>query len=318
MNSLQFISGTDRPALVGKGDDYFVYAVRWEVLPGVDAEGLLLTPRLKFPLADVIVVPDADQTPEQLAGLSPGLEEDQQLARRLAENRMRVLVPVLIDRSDTFSVTGVGRETNQPHREFVYRPAFEMGRHIIGYEVQKILAGVDFFQNDRKGHVGVYGYGEGGLLALYAAACDERIESCCVSGYFGPRDNLWQEPIYRNVFGLLEDFGDARLASMIAPRSLIIEACASPQIDGPPAVRKGRSGAAPGKIVTPSLSDVQREFEKAQSLTAKLDPAPKFRLLVSGREGDGPFGSPVATEAFIRSMSSLRSTWPRLRIRHWF
>jgi hypothetical protein len=36
--------------------------------------------------------------------------------------------------------------TNQPHREWIYRPAFELGRHIIGYEVQKILALVDWFR----------------------------------------------------------------------------------------------------------------------------------------------------------------------------
>ena len=29
--------------------------------------------------------------------------------------------------------------TDQPHREFIYRMACEMGRHVIGYEVQKIL-----------------------------------------------------------------------------------------------------------------------------------------------------------------------------------
>ena len=29
-------------------------------------------------------------------------------------------------------------------REYLYRPAFEMGRHLIGYEMQKVLAGVDW------------------------------------------------------------------------------------------------------------------------------------------------------------------------------
>ena len=33
-------------------------------------------------------------------------------------------------------------------REILYRSAFEMGRHIIGYEVQKVLAGVDWFSKD--------------------------------------------------------------------------------------------------------------------------------------------------------------------------
>ncbi len=48
-------------------------------------------------------------------------------------------MPVLINRDDTFSgIPGIGM-TNMPHREWIYRMAFEVGRHIIGYEVQKVL-----------------------------------------------------------------------------------------------------------------------------------------------------------------------------------
>src|SRR5207302_1436381 len=119
-------------------------------------------------------LPDADWTPEMLAGLTKGVDPAAQFARRLVENHCQVLVPTLIDRRDTWSGNPrVGRMTNQPHREFVYRMAFELGRHIIGYEVQKVLAAVDWFCRD-KDHppVGLFGYGEGGLLAYYAAAVD--------------------------------------------------------------------------------------------------------------------------------------------------
>src|SRR5262249_48806584 len=66
--------------------------------------------------------------------------------------------------------------------------------------------------------VGVAGYGEGGLVALYAAATDPRIDAALVSGYFGPRERVWAEPIYRNVWGLLREVGDAELATLVAPR----------------------------------------------------------------------------------------------------
>ena len=55
-----------------------------------------------------------------------------------------MLVVALVDRADTFSgsaaaqTTGfdfVSPATNQPHREWLHRPAFEMGRTVIGYEV---------------------------------------------------------------------------------------------------------------------------------------------------------------------------------------
>src|SRR5208282_2367562 len=121
-----------------------VHAVRWPVFEGVDAEGLLLEPKGK-PVASVVAIPDADGTPEMISGLAPGLAKEAQFARALAENGCRVLAPVLIDRSDAWSGNAeVGRHTNHPHREFVYRMAYELGRHVIGYEVQKVLAGVDW------------------------------------------------------------------------------------------------------------------------------------------------------------------------------
>ena len=61
--------------------------------------------------------------------------------------------------------------TNQTHREFIYRMAFELGRHIIGYEVQKIIALVDWMGGEENHPpIGAMGYGEGALIALYSAA----------------------------------------------------------------------------------------------------------------------------------------------------
>ena len=230
---------------VARSDLVDVFAVRWPVLKGVDAEGLLLQPAGgRQPMADVVVIPDASETPEQVVGLAPGVMSGSggQYALRLAEWGCRALVPSIIDRADTHSVSLGGQATNQTHREWVYRPAFEVGRHVIGYEVQKVLAAVDYFSRagaaaTEKRKIGVLGYGEGGLLALYAAALDERIDAACVSGYFGPREGLWREPIYRNLFGLLNELGDSELAALVAPRTLIVDGCQAPNVDGPPPVR---------------------------------------------------------------------------------
>ena len=128
------------------------------------------------------------------------------------------------------------------NREYIYRSAFEMGRHLIGYEVQKVLACVDWFEKsggrraeggEPEVQIGVIGYGEGGMIALYSAALDTRIDATCVSGYFGSRQKIWEEPIDRNVFGLLEQFGDAELAAMIAGRKLVVENRSSPQLELP-------------------------------------------------------------------------------------
>jgi hypothetical protein len=152
------------------------------------------------------------------------------------------VVPVLIDRKDDFSgSTKFGRFTNQPHREFIYRMAYEMGRHILGYETQKVLAVVDWFAKE-KDHppIGVWGKGEGSLIATLAGACDPRIQST-VQGQAG---SLSVQPLYRNIWSFEAEFGPEGLYMLIAPRHLIADGSAQPPITHP-AVRNGRGGAAP-------------------------------------------------------------------------
>src|SRR5436190_19297450 len=255
--------------LVAETDAFTVKAVRWPVFDGVFGEGLWLQPKREV-VAHILAIPDADQTPEMLAGLTTGLAPERQFARRLAENGCEVIVPVLINRDDTWSGNEkLHRFTNLPHREWIYRQAYELGRHIIGYEVQKILAAVDCLQHESPVasrsafHIGIAGYGEGGLIAFYSAALDPRIEATLVSGYFAPRQRLWEEPIYRNVFGLLQEFGDAEIASLVAPRAFIVEHSEWPKVSGPPIPRAGRNGAAPGLLVTPDRIAVETELNRA-------------------------------------------------------
>ena len=251
----------DDPEIIGEASRYRMYQVRWPVLDGVCGEGMLFVPK-NAPAGHVVVLPDAD-----------GTQAD--FARHLAGNGYEVVVPVLIDRSSR----GL-KVTDQSHREWIYRQAFHMGRHVIGYEVQKILAAVDWFrQRDPGARVGVAGYGEGGLLALYSAAADTRIDAVLVSGYFDSRQNVWSEPIYRNVWGLLREFGDAELASLIAPRKLVVEYCKAPEV----ANQKG-------DIKTPAFESVKAEFDRIDSLVTR---GFQVRQLVRG----GP-GSREALAAF--------------------
>src|SRR5262249_36940057 len=160
VTAFEFIATTAEPALVGRGERFEVFAVRWPTVRGVQSEGLLLVPKEARAIADVVALPDADQTPEQLAGLTPGIAPAAQFARRLAESGCRVIVPALIDRADTYSAV-LTKTLNLPHREFLYRPAYEMGHHLIGYEVQKVLAAVDAFAHDAGTNdrpLGVMGY----------------------------------------------------------------------------------------------------------------------------------------------------------------
>ena len=289
------------------------------------AEGLLLKPETIR--AGVVAIPDADWTPEMFCGIVEGLPDRVQFARRLAAAGCLVAIPTLISRSDELSGNPHVAYTNQPHRELLYRQAFEMGRHPIGYEVQEVLAAVELLEQMSSSAqremaarrasaggisgptpsaafpIGVAGVGEGGLLALYAAALDPRIDSTLVCGYFQQRESLWQEPIYRNVWRLLTKFGDAELAGMIAPRRLVIEACRAVEVTGPPAGRAGRrKTAAPGRIKVNALSSVRAEFQRAASTYKRLGREKEIVLAVSGEDGAGLAGSSRAVAAFAAGL----------------
>jgi len=268
-----------RSAVIASSDAFDVYAIRWPVLadPAPQAstlaslwgEGLLLVPRGQS-RADVIVLPDADQTPEQLCGLADGLPPGSQVARRLAQSGCRVVVPTLISRHRE---KRRGR-ANLTNREYLHRSAFVLGRTLAGYEVQSVLSLVDWFSNaDQSRPIGLYGYGEGGMLALLAAGVDTRIAVTCVSGFYGPRRDSWQEPIDRNFAGLLQHFGATELALLLAGRQLVVESSHGPELvlageGGGPAILQSpdaeaaylRLQTAAQRLGAPSLEHPQADF----------------------------------------------------------
>lgn len=293
---------------IAMGDGFEVYRVRWPVLHAVDGEGLFLQPT-REPRACIVATGDADWSPEMLAGLAPGLAPGAQFAVHLAASGCQVWIPAIIDRRDTWSGNQqAGKFTNLTHREYIHRMAYEVGRHIIGYEVQKILAIVDWSRKVQPSlPIGVIGYGEGALLAFYSAAADTRIDAAGVSGYFQSRQQLWEEPLYRNVWALLHEFGDAEVARLIAPRKLIIEASRGPEIPGPPPAADGRPNtAASGRLVSPAVADVRAEVERARTAFASLNAAQHLTLTLSG-DGQGEPGSEAFLESFLKALSSSTS-----------
>jgi dienelactone hydrolase len=190
------------------------------------------------------------------------------------------------------------KASQQTWREWLYRQAFHMGRHPIGYEVQKVLAAVDAFrERATTSKVGVVGYGDGGLLALYSAAIDPRIDGALVSGYFQPRRRVWDEPIDRNIWSLLERFGDAEIASLVIPRTLVIEHSVIPSFE-----------STKGNLRTPDGASVRAEFERIPA-SGRL-PKP---TLVIGANGHplGPLSDEALREFSKRLGFTLNSTAAR-------
>ncbi len=305
------LTGTDTPGTrVARSDNefYSILPARWQVLEGVTAEGVILEPAADEIVGQVIALPDSVWTPEEFCGADPDRPEASLLARWFAEQGFLVIIPTLISRDDTHAGNPEIALTNQSHREWIYRQAFEVGRHVIGYEVQKVLAAVDAcvaFNTEVEADLPIIvaGVGDGGLLALHSAALDPRIDVTLVSGYFQPREGLWREPIDRNVWRKLTEFGDAELAGMIAPRPLIIEAAGVPDVTTPYAIKPNRrGGAAPGEIRTPKLVDVQSEFDRAAALYQAVDAKESLKLIVSGPGGTGTPGSTAALRAILEQL----------------
>jgi len=241
-------------------------AVTWQAFGDVHGDGVVFLPAGGIK-ADVVLLPDA----ENQDSVFPA-------AASLARSGCRVLVVGLVDRGEN--------EHQLSRREWVQRSAFLLGRTMTGYEVLKIQSAIDCLVSSREGFrpIGIIGHGEGGRLALFAAAIDPRIDTVAVSGAFGPREQLWKEPADRNVFGLLREFGDAELASLTTPRSLLIECGAYPKYGYRASgdleldfENRGKLPGKPGMLPTPSTEDVIAELNRLSTLA----PNSRTELVIS-------------------------------------
>lgn len=289
---LDILARTDGPVEAARSDMFTAYNVRWPSVRDITGAGLLLKPA-KPNGAYAIAIPDADQNPEMISGLAAGVPAAQQFARRFAESGFTVIVPAVISRE-------YGPRNNRAKmttREFLYRSSYELGRHLIGFEIQKVLAAVDWCKSRGESNekVIVAGYGEGGLLALYSAALDTRIDAALVSGYFDSRQDMWSEPVSRNVYSLLDQFGDAELATMIAPRALVVEAAKGPEFE------LKSEGGAPAVLDSPDPKVVAAEVQRAKDLIGN-ESLTNITLIVSG-DGHGPFASTKALQAAAAAVS---------------
>ena len=181
-----------------------------EIEPGFSARGLLFASSAGGRQPAVIALPPDNET------------ADAWLTALLAKGSA-VLVPSSVERTLDYPLGTKLRGKDRRH--LLHRLAFIVGRTLTGLEVEQVLAlrawlaaqpGIDAKR------ISVLGKGQGGMTALYAAAVDERFSEAAVEDYFGPREACWKEPVDRTLYGQLNEFGDAEVAALIAPRPLRI------------------------------------------------------------------------------------------------
>jgi dienelactone hydrolase len=256
--------------LQGAYDARNLELVSWRAADNVEAYAFRLLPDGAVrdqPLAVVLLDPSLVSKTAESDKRKPGWD----FAKRLREAGHEVFVMTTLDRRCDLSVVAEGtRPTNQSHREFIFRQAFEMGRHPLGYEIDAVRALVGWSKRTSPDtEVGVFGFGDGGRVALLAGAIDTRIDAVGVSAAFGPSEAMWSEPIDRTIWGYLDEFGDAEVATLISPRRLVVDASETFEYAVPPDPRGVRKVAAPGTLTIPNAKDAAAEFERARQLLNK-------------------------------------------------
>ena len=172
--------------------------LQWPVVEGVMAEGTLVEPKGEPQCYHIWLAPPEPNS-----------------------TCLQILPTVLDSSSHLSSNPRLGKATPQPQREFLYRMAYPMGRHPLGYEVQTVLAAVDILaKRQPRLPIRLTGVGATGLVALLACALDTRIDVCHVGNLGVNLNDLSRSPVEFNIWQWAEHFDADRLAALVRPRSL--------------------------------------------------------------------------------------------------
>lgn len=204
---MQPVGTTGRSPVLAATDSFEVFAVRWPVLDGVHGEGLYLR-QSSTPRHLVIFLPGPDRLPEQCPEMS-----------EFAAAGADVLVPALLRRFAPPPPAPGGWAKHLGEREWIRRMGFPVGRHPLGFEVQKVIAAVEWWkQRHREAPVFVAGESDGAWVAQFAAILEPRIARVDVIDGGIESVHPSGQPLDRIVFALARHFGDEDLRALLRSR----------------------------------------------------------------------------------------------------
>ncbi|MCX7429282.1 MAG: prolyl oligopeptidase family serine peptidase [Planctomycetia bacterium] len=209
-------------SLVSATDTCRIQRLTIPISEGLAARGLLFLPTTtgRHPL--VVVCPDATMWPEQCAGLEQGAAAAGWL-KNLVDRGAAVYLPQSIERLADHPYS---KTTNDKDRRLIlHRLGYIVGRTMTGLDVDDTLAALDYLAGRPEidaGRIGLVGVGQGGITALFAAGLDDRVRAAAVADAFQTHEHLCDEPADRRLPGQMLEFGDAELAAMVAPRTLVL------------------------------------------------------------------------------------------------
>jgi cephalosporin-C deacetylase-like acetyl esterase len=250
---------------IGEDAKVTMYRVWFDALPGVQTYGILLLPKNGSGRAPALICQHGHaDTPEKTMGLVDG-PIYRNFARVFAEKGFVTFSPYLISLYSEESQPAEGPRAWG--RDILFKKGMMVGHTLVGIEARKFTRTVDYLQSlpevDPE-RIGMYGLSKGGQYTLAIAPIETRLKVAVVSGWFNDRakKNLEQatDPsmhfitkIHRSEYymlNLLDRFGDAELAWMIAPRPLLIE-------------NGDRDGAV-------HIDDARAEFQRVRAVYEKL------------------------------------------------
>jgi pimeloyl-ACP methyl ester carboxylesterase len=192
--------------------------------PEIFVPGLLLLPKQKGPRPGMVFVPEEGNN---------GIVAERYL-RPLAEAGYVVLS---IDPRGLGETAPAASSVQRNYRGFVqdaevgrFYDALRSGNTLVGLRTRDVLAAVEYLLSrdevDRR-RITAAGHGQGGLLVLYAAALDERIQSAAVNGALLSYAAITESELYTHRFsafvpGVLQTFDLPEVAALIAPRRLLL------------------------------------------------------------------------------------------------
>lgn len=214
--------------LIDKCPAYSVTRVFITYFEDVRADFLLLMPSgLCSPAPVIMAMHGLGSTPEDACGFVPDPGVYHAFGSRLAEEGYVVVAPRMMGPAS--------------QRNWLYRKAMLMGENLFGAEMFGLSRIVDYLQSPAcadfvdPSRIGFYGLSQGGMAALYFPALDPRVKLSVASGHFywlrvkmvvpGEKYLAYICTSEEDKFiqGILLEFSEADIASLICPRYLCIE-----------------------------------------------------------------------------------------------
>lgn len=221
---------TETPLNVRKFDRadkgfYLLEKTVYDSDPGVYVPGILLLPKGGARAAAVVFVNEAGKT-------APGVVENYLLPL------VRAGVAVFtIDPRGSGETAPAAANPDMSYRAFtgdyesrLLYDSLSAGTTLLGMRARDVRRAVDYLRTREEidpNRISVIGHGSGGLLALHAAALDDRIRSVAVNGTLVSYDAIVQNEIYTHRYsmfvpGALRKYDLPELTALVAPRPVLV------------------------------------------------------------------------------------------------